>query len=127
MNDQPELPTLPYAGTSGHSGSATSRERAIRNDKDGTTKTNQRVTLNYLLETGRLGLTWKELSMLTGWHHGTASGVLSVLHKEGSRVVRLVEKRGRSAIYVLKTREFIDGRTLAVRKVKCCQSCGAER
>lgn len=49
------------------------------------------------------------MSSQTGWHHGQASGVLSVLHKAG-RVVRLREVRGRCKVYVLP--QFADGRAV---------------
>jgi hypothetical protein len=46
-------------------------------------------------------MTWKELAVETGWHHGTASGVLSVLHicKEGA-IVRTYTTRNRCKVYV---------------------------
>lgn len=103
MNDMPlfaEPPVLPYAGTSGWAGSTTSKERAVRNDSDGTTGRNQRTTVEHLVNAGTRGLTWKELGDLTGWHHGTASGALSVLHKAGT-IARLTERRNRCAVYVL--------------------------
>lgn len=113
-----DTPDLPYAGTSGWSGSATSHDRADRDDHDGTTSDRQRRTLGdlaTLLRTpngrhtmGRdLGITWQELAALEGWHHGQASGVLSVLHKVG-RVARLTERRNRCAVYVLP--EYVNGR-----------------
>jgi DNA-binding MarR family transcriptional regulator len=99
---EPELPLLPYAGTSGWSGSDTSEERARTADTDGTTPRRQGQALASLRLAGGRGLTWKELADARGWHHGTASGVLSVLHKEG-RIVRLRdERRQRSAVYVLR-------------------------
>lgn len=110
-------PLLPYAGTSGHSGGATSEERARRDDGDGTTAGRQQRTLRLLDESHwstdsqpigkQHGLTWKELARLAGWHHGQASGVLSVLHKEG-RIARLTDRRERSFAYVLP--EYVDGR-----------------
>lgn len=101
------LPELPYAGTSGHSGSETSRLRAVEADQSGTTADRQKRTLFFLERYGRQGLTWKELSTITAWHHGTASGVLSVLHKAG-RIERLVERRNKCKIYVLK--QYVNGR-----------------
>lgn len=113
-------PELPYAGTSGWSGSATSRERAERDDQDGTTAGRQARTIEDLstrwavdgvIDAGReQGLTWKELAWLHGWHHGQASGVLSVLHKTG-RIARLTERRNRCAVYVLP--EYVHGRETA--------------
>ena len=123
MNDQP---VLPYAGTSGWSGSETSKQRAVQNDKDGTTKKRQVETLNLILQTGYFGMTWKELSDLTDWHHGTASGVLSVLDKHGF-IVRLKETRNRCSVYV--DLGFVYRRPIAVRKVKVivCKNCGHEQ
>jgi DNA-binding MarR family transcriptional regulator len=117
-------PVTPYAGTSGWSGSETSRERAIRNDADGTTARNQKTALYWLAENAYHGMTWKDLSDRTGMHHGTSSGVLSVLHKAGV-IVRLTDKRDRCAIYVLP--ENVDGRTVSIQKPKCCKNCGAEQ
>jgi DNA-binding MarR family transcriptional regulator len=113
----------PYAGTSGWSGSDTSKERAIRNDADGTTARNQKTALYWLEENRVHGMTWKDLSNRTEMHHGTASGVLSVLHKAGV-IVRLKETRDRCAIYVLP--EYTENRAIAIQKIKCCKNCGAE-
>ena len=43
------LPLTPYAGTSGWSGSETSRDRAVSQDKDGTTKNRQSETMRLVL------------------------------------------------------------------------------
>ena len=61
---------------------------------------NQPRALGQLALAGSHGLTWEQLARLTGWHHGTASGVLSTLHRAG-KVERLVRKRNRRSIYVL--------------------------
>lgn len=116
-------PILPYAGTSGWSGSESSKARARKNDKDGTTSRNQTETYWLVNSMGDEGITWKELSQITGWHHGTASGVLSVLHK-AERIVRLKETRNRCAVYVVE--DEIAGREVVERKVKCCKHCGGE-
>ena len=102
-----DLPDLPYANTSGWSGSGTSRERAVTADRNGTTKNRQKDTLRSLAQAGVLGLTWKELGEIHGWHHGTASGALSVLHKT-ERIVRLTERRNKCKVYVLP--EFVEKR-----------------
>lgn len=47
---------------------------------------------------------------MTDLHHGQASSVLSVLHKEG-RLARLTEKRERCAVYVLP--EYVGDRAAA--------------
>ncbi len=96
IEDQPELP---YAGTSGYQGGDTSESRARRDDKDGTTGKRQGQTISSLLQAQELGLTWKELAVIHNWHHGQASGVLSVLHKT-EKISRLREARNRCKVYV---------------------------
>ena len=100
-------PQLPYAGTSGWSGTDTSETRALIADATGKTGENQQKTVRLIAQAKTRGLTWQELSASTGWHHGTASGCLSVLHKVGV-IVRLVDRRNRCKIYVME--EFINGR-----------------
>lgn len=94
-----QQPTLPYAGTSGWSGTETSRERAERDDRDGTTAKRQTQVVIDLHAAGPRGMTWKEYASLRGLHHGQASGVLSVLHK-ANRIARLNERRDRCLVYV---------------------------
>lgn len=94
-----QLPLTPYNGTSGWSGSDTSAVRALNDDKSGATGKRQRETLEWLEHMATIGGTWKELAAEFGWHHGQASGVLSVLHKEGL-IVRLKESRQRCKVYV---------------------------
>jgi len=99
-NIELQLPLTPYAGTIGWDGS-------------GATSLNQSLTLNHVRHQGERGLTWFELSEITNWHHGTASGQLSVLDKVGL-IRRLKEKRGRSSVYVLS--QYVNNRELAKRK-----------
>ena len=106
-------PVLPYGGTSGHSGSDTSRERAEREDSDGTTSFRQRRTLALLADAGYYGLTWVDLGERLDVHHGAASGVLSTLHKAGA-IARLTIRRGRCQVYVLH--EYVADRPLAPYK-----------
>jgi hypothetical protein len=117
------LPVTPYAGTSGWKGSEASRDRVIEDDADGTTSKRQKQTLVALGAAGIRGLTWKDLSEITGWHHGQSSGCLSVLHLEGM-VCRLTERRNRCSIYVLPP--FVDGRETSRRKTNLCKHCGGE-
>ena len=99
---EPDIPVLPYGGTSGWSGSDTSRERADKADQDGTTTARQNHALTALHHAGVRGLTWFELAETLNLHHGSASGVLSVLHKVGA-IDRLTERRGRCAVYTHPT------------------------
>jgi hypothetical protein len=104
MPDDDNVVALPYGGTrnpnSGFAGSETSRARAREADTSGLTGDRQRRAIIEITRSGARGLTWKELSDLTGWHHGNSSGVLSNLHKVG-RIARLKEKRLRCKVYVL--------------------------
>lgn len=87
-------------------------------DQDGTTSYRQQTVLDLLSVpgidvpgTGQAGgITWTELARYTGWHHGQASGVLSVLHKAG-RIARLTATRDRCAVYVLPC--YVNGRETA--------------
>ena len=108
-----ELPFLPYAGTSGWSGSETSKERATEADASGETARRQTRTMAIIEAAGPNGITWTELGQQTGWHHGTASGALSVLHK-ADQIKRLIERRGRCQIYV--TPQNVNGREVAPYK-----------
>jgi len=115
-------PELPYSGTSGHSGTNTSKERALHADRSGKTALRQAQALNLLSQRKMSGLTWKELSEITGLHHGTASGVLSVLHKTG-RIARLKETRNGCKVYVDVT--CVEGRAIEKQgRKKCCPHCG---
>lgn len=117
-------PVLPYAGTSGWSGSDTSEERARRADSDGTTSARQAATLRLLDAAGHRGLTWRELADQLNLHHGSASGVLSVLHKAG-RIARLAERRTRCKVYV--SIDHVGGRYTEApssNAVHHCPNCG---
>lgn len=114
---------LPYNGTSGWSGTDTSAERAFLRDSGEATKTTQRETIRFLQEQKQFGVTWKELADEFGWHHGTASGVLSVLHKD-EQIARLLSKRDKCRVYVHP--DYVDGRETDTqgRKAKTCPNCG---
>ena len=116
--------SLSYAGTSGWSGSATSYERAVHADRDGTTSRRQSLVLMLLARTGEAGITYRELGAWFGWHHGQSSGVLSVLHKE-QRISRLTERRGRCAIYVLND-DVLGRETVTQGRHRACPHCGGE-
>lgn len=108
-DQDPDLfdPILPYAGTSGYSGSDTSERRARSDDASGVTSARQSETLRQLKTAGSRGMTWHDLADALDWHHGQASGTLSVLHGAGL-IHRLAESRNRSKVYVLPL--FVDGR-----------------
>ena len=115
-------PQLPYNETSGHSGTDTSRERALHADRSGKTALRQAQALNLLSQREMMGLTWKEFSAITGLHHGTSSGVLSVLHKVG-RIARLKETRNGCKVYVDVF--CVQGRIIEKQgRKKCCPHCG---
>lgn len=101
-----DLPVLPYgrrAPSSGYAAGSTASEDATRaQDRDGRTSRQQADVLNWLGAPGarQRGLTWREVAAVQGWHHGTASRVLSDLHKAG-RIARLSLRRDRCSVYVL--------------------------
>lgn len=100
-------PVKPYAQTSGWSGSQTSKSRALHFDNSGKTRSRQNKILAYLYEAGEHGATWKEISDMSGMHHGTATGALSNLHMK-EKISRLADTRNRCEIYVLN--EYVNGR-----------------
>lgn len=115
-------PELPYAGTSGHSGTDTSRARAVRDDSTGITGKRQKLALAIIESTLHDGVTWKELASLMNLHHGSASGVLSVLHKTG-HIARLTDTRHGCKVYVAMN--WIQGRKTETHgKNKQCPHCG---
>lgn len=101
-------PITPYAGSSGHSGSETSRERAEDRDSSGLTAQTQRRLYVMIKNQQEIGMTVAEArNALPSDHHGTISGALSNLHMKGL-ITRLTEKRGRCQVYVLP--EHVEGR-----------------
>ena len=115
---------VPYNGTAGWSGTDTSQQRALDNIHSGRELNNQQSALVYLKQAGELGLTWKELAIATGWHHGTASGVLSVLHQSGA-VIRLYSARNRCKIYVHQNyKDAYNTYETYKKKEKLCPHCG---
>ncbi len=116
------MPELPYDQTSGHSGTDTSKARAVEADRSGKTAQRQAQAIDLLNQNYERGLTWKEFSFITGLHHGTASGVLSVLHKTG-RIARLKESRNGCKVYVGLS--WVQNRVVEKQgRNKCCPHCG---
>lgn len=114
---------VPYNGTAGHAGTDTSKQRALYNLRTGKEYNNQQKALAYLKIQGTEGATWKELANAMEWHHGTASGVLSVLHKSGA-IIRLVKARNRSKIYVHQDYKENLIHEVYIEKKKLCPHCG---
>jgi hypothetical protein len=91
--------------TGGHSGTDTSKQRALDDANSGTKRKREIAALALLGQRGRRGVTVAELRYATRMHHGQASSVLSTLHKAG-RILRLKDKRDRCHIYVLPAYVF---------------------
>ena len=116
------LPELPFNETSGHSGSDTSKSRARDADSSGQTGKIQKSVLLFAYMQNTEGITWRDVAKELNLHHGSASGVLSVLHKTG-HLVRLQDARGRCKIYVLP--DYVNNRkTEEFGRKKCCPHCG---
>ena len=113
---------VPYSGTAGWSGTDTSKARAVDNLITRREETNQQKTLS-ILKQCPYGLTWKELATLTEWHHGTASGVLSVLHKVGV-IIRSTEVRNRCKVYYHPDHADSVIAEVHGNKPRTCTNCG---
>lgn len=111
--DPPALPAMPYSGTSGHAGTAASAQRATAADTDGSTAARQARVLDTAQQAGPDGITWRDVAAVTGWHHGTVSGALSVLSRQGYLVCLEVRRHG-SHVYVLPHHQH--GRPAATRR-----------
>lgn len=98
-NKNIKLPALPYSGTSGWSGTSTSKNRAKYLDSSGITAHNQLLTIKALHKRKGRGLTVHELRNILSSHHGSRSGILSALHRDGY-IARLTETRGGCFVYV---------------------------
>lgn len=97
-------------------------ERAVEADTSGKTAKRQAEVIRALTSSGSAGLTWTELQQIVPLHHGTLSGSLSVLHKEGV-IARLTERRNRCKVYVMP--EYINDRmTESHGRKKNCPHCG---
>ena len=114
---------VPYNGTAGWSGTDTSQQRAVDNIHSSRELNNQEFALFILKSKGIHGATWKEIATHTGWHHGTASGVLSVLHQSGA-IVRLYSARNRCKIYVHQDFKDDVKYTTYKKPERFCPHCG---
>ena len=118
------LPATPYRGiipTTGHSGTATSEERALDEVASGEATERQLIALSALDSAGIQGLTWKELDDISFHHHGRTSSTLTSLHQLG-RIVRLAEIRNRCLVYVLP--EHVGAREISPSSNVECFACG---
>lgn len=105
---------LTYNGTSGWSGSDTSKQRALTEDANGKTAHVQQSVLHAVAAAGISGVTVAELrDLFTGNHHGSISSALTNLHRSG-RIMRLSDTRNRCKIYVLP--EFLNHREFEAPK-----------
>jgi DNA-binding MarR family transcriptional regulator len=118
-----DIAYVPYNGTAGWSGTDTSEQRALDNIQSGRELNNQEFALFILKSRGIHGATWKEIATHTGWHHGTASGVLSVLHQSGA-IVRLHKARNRCKIYVHQNFKDEVKYEVYKKRKKLCPHCG---
>lgn len=116
---------VPYNGTAGWSGTDTSKERALYNLRTGKEYNNQQKALALINNADSAGLTWKELSEQTGMHHGTASGVLSVLHKSGA-ILRTTKVRNGCKIYMHIAFADLIKHEIYKSKTKLCPHCGLD-
>ena len=114
---------VPYNGTAGWSGTDTSKARAIDNLKSGREKNHQILALTHLKLSGLSGVTWKELADSQGWHHGTASGILSVLHQSGA-IVRTIKRRNGCKVYVHQDYKDQVMHEVYKKREKLCPHCG---
>jgi hypothetical protein len=114
---------VPYNGTAGWSGTDTSKLRAVENLVSGREENHQQLALRILKSRGTEGATWKELAIDTGWHHGTASGILSVLHQSGA-IVRLYTVRNRCKVYVHQNYKDEVRSEPYKKREKLCPHCG---
>lgn len=98
--------SLPYAGTSGFSGTDASMDRALTRDKTGKTGKVQASVLDAAAATAFDGITIKDLrAEFPQEHHGTLSGALTALHQD-RRLARLAVKRDRCSVYVIPVNIF---------------------
>lgn len=68
----------------------------------------QEATVLIITEHRDRGATVADMREWLGVHHGTASGALSILHRNG-RIARLAERRDGCKIYVVP--QYVMGRT----------------
>lgn len=86
--------------------------------------TNVEKVLDALIEAEKYGVTVQDIRLKLKIHHGTASGLLSSLHRENI-IARLADRRGKNKIYVLP--RYVSGRkTERQGRTHSCPECGHE-
>lgn len=86
--------------------------------------TNADKTMDMLIDARQTGVTVAEVRRKLRIHHGTASGLLSTLHREGI-IMRLADKRGDYKVYVLP-RYVGKRKTERQGRLHTCPECGHE-
>jgi predicted transcriptional regulator of viral defense system len=86
--------------------------------------TNVDKTMDLISASKTVGITVAEVRRSLRIHHGTASSVLSNLHKDGV-IMRLSEKRGSYKIYVLPD-YVVKRNTERQGRLKNCPHCGED-
>jgi hypothetical protein len=84
---------------------------------------NQQKALALLKEARANGLTWKEFGEQAEIHHGTASGVLSVLHQAGAILRGTRVRNGCKIYYSIEYSDAIAHEPYR-KKQKLCPNCG---
>jgi hypothetical protein len=110
----------PYAGSSGWSGTDTSKASADKDDAEGRTLRRHQITMGHLANAGPRGATVKELrDTYPEDHHGRWSAALSRAHKMGY-ICMLEDQRVGCHVYVLP--EWVGDRvTIAPRPRRMSQ------
>jgi hypothetical protein len=88
-----------YAGTLGFVPVDTSRDRAEREQDNGTADDRLRAVERELQRLGMVGATWQRLAKLLNLHHGQVSSALTVLHRQG-RIAMTSAKQNRCHYYI---------------------------
>lgn len=86
--------------TGGWSGSASSRDRAVYEETSGVRGSRQRQVLDLVRASGARGMTDREVQQALVIGHGSSSGTLTRLHRQGL-LERLLERREHNEVYVL--------------------------
>jgi hypothetical protein len=129
VTDQPQLtyPEPDGTATAGHSGTTTSRDRAVSEAKSGKAVHVQSEVLSVASRCREDGVTIAELRTIYRGihHHGSLSSALTNLHRTGL-LVCLTEKRDRCHVYVRP--EYANGRSfrLPVRVAGGKDKAGAQ-